>query len=121
MLTKTEPVAEFLFPCCGNGLFEVEGSDDVLIIGCNSGTNFEVAQSGEQVVLTAGSGAEYRVAVSDWTKAVCEFADSVQLFYTASSPKKPEDAFERRSFQKFLSEWSRRRSMADGHGRSPVP
>jgi hypothetical protein len=111
--TNQQPITEYLFPCCGNGIFEVEGHDDVQIVGCNSGIDFEVVRSGDDVVLTAADGAQHRVAFSDWKKAVFAFSDSVRAFYEASSPKEPEDEWEHRSFHKFLAEWSRRRSIAD--------
>jgi hypothetical protein len=38
--------------------------------------------------------------------------DAVRAFYAASSSKQSADDFEQRSFQKLLSEWSRRRSLA---------
>jgi hypothetical protein len=111
--TKPQPVAEHLFPCCGNGIFEVEGQDDVQIVGCNSGINFEVLRVDDEVIVTAQDGTRYRVGLSDWKNAVCDFSDSVRAFYSASSAKEPEDAWEERSFRKFLSEWSRRRSLAE--------
>ena len=110
--TKTQRVGEHLFPCCGHGIFEVEGKDDVLIIGCNSGIDFEVVQVGDQVLLTPRDGEQHWVGISDWKSAVCEFSDAVEAFYIASSPKEPVDDFEQRSFRKFRSEWSRRRLVA---------
>jgi hypothetical protein len=111
--TKQHPITEHLFPCCGNGIFEIEGQDDVQIVGCNSGIDFEVVRTGDEVMLTADDGKEYRIAISDWKKAVGEFSDSVRAFYESSPPKVPEDEWEKRSYFKFLSEWSRRRSFAD--------
>jgi hypothetical protein len=111
--TKEQPVTEYLFPCCGNGIFEIEGQDEVQIVGCNSGIDFEVVRIDDEVILTADDGTRHRIEFSDWKKAVCEFSDSVQAFYAASSPKEPEDVWEQRSFRKFLSEWSRRRSLAE--------
>jgi hypothetical protein len=111
--TKRQPITEYLFPCCGNGIFEIEGQDDVQIVGCNSGIDFEVVQIDDDVILTAGDGTQHRIAFPDWRKAVCAFSDSVRAFYAASSPKEPEDEWEKRSFRKFLSEWSRRRSLAE--------
>jgi hypothetical protein len=112
--TKQQPITDYLFPCCGNGIFEVEGQDDVQIVGCNSGIDFEVLRIDDDVILTAEGGAKHEVALSAWTKAVTDFSDSVRAFYAASSPKKPADEWEERSFRKFMSEWSRRRSIADG-------
>ncbi len=111
--TKQKPITEFLFPCCGDGIFEVEGQDDVQIVGCNSGINFEVLQIDDEVILTLQDGTQYRVAISDWRKAVRDFSDSVRAFYATSSPKQPEDDWEQESFRKFLAEWSRRRSNVD--------
>jgi hypothetical protein len=111
--TKQQPITEFLFPCCGNGIFEVEGQGDVQIVGCNSGIDFGVMRVRDEVILTANDGTEYRVAFSEWQRAVWNFSDSVRAFYSASSPKEPEDDYEQRSFLKFLSEWSRRRSFIE--------
>lgn len=111
--TTQQLIAEHLFPCCGNGIFDVEGQDDVQIVGCNSGMDFEVVQIDGEVLLTANDGTQHRVAISDWTRAVCEFSDAVQAFYAASSPKHSEDDWEERGFRKFLSEWSRRRALAE--------
>lgn len=111
--TKQEPITEYLFPCCGNGIFEIEGQDDVQIVGCNSGIDFEVVRTGHEVILNAKDGKAYRIAFSDWKKAVGEFSDSVRAFYESSSSKVPEDECEKRGYCKFLSEWSCRRSFAD--------
>lgn len=113
--TRQRPIAEHLFPCCGNGIFEVEGQNDVEIVGCNSGIDFEVVQIDDEVILTAKDGSQYRVAVSDWRRAVREFSDAVQAFYEASSPKDPENDWEQSGFRKFRSEWSRRRLLAEDH------
>ena len=109
--TKSEPITEFLFPCCGHGMFDVEGQDDVLILGCNSGVDLEVVRNGNEFLLTAADGRQHRVTAADWTRAVCEFSDAVQAFYAGASPKEPADDID--GFQKFLSEWSRRRSQAE--------
>jgi hypothetical protein len=54
--TKQQPITDYLFPCCGNGIFEVEGRDDVRIVGCNSGIDFEVVRTDDEVALTAEDG-----------------------------------------------------------------
>lgn len=113
--TKHTPVGEHLFPHCGHGIFAVEGQEDVTITGCNSGIDFEVVHVEKDVVLTATDGREHRITATDWKKAVCEFSDAVQAFYAASSQKEPSDEFDQQSFQKFLSEWSRRRTQAEDH------
>jgi len=114
--TKEQPVAEHLFPCCGNGMFDVEGDDDVLIIGCNSGIDFQVVHAGDDVVLTSADQTQYAVTLADWTVVVYQFADEVQAFYAASSAKTPEDAADRAGFVKLTSEWARRRGIAADPG-----
>lgn len=111
--SKHQPIAEFLFPCCGNGIFEVEGQEEVLIIGCNFGIDFEVAQIDSEVFLTEENGTQHRIPMAAWKTAVCQFSDAVQEFYAGSSPRQPEDDADRASFRKFASEWSRRRRMVD--------
>ena len=110
---KAQGIGDQLFPCCGNGIFEVEGEDDVLIVGCNSGIDFEVVQITDHVLLTGADGIDHHVPLSEWKRAVFDFSDAVWSFYAASSPKEPEDHSEQRSFRKFLSEWSRRRFAAE--------
>ena len=90
-----------------------DGQDDVQIVGCNSGIDFEVVRTGDEVILTAEDGRAYRIAFCDWKKAVSEFSDSVRAFYRSFPSKVPEDESEKRSYGKFLAEWSRRRSFAD--------
>lgn len=112
--TKQEPVAEHLFPCCGNGLFQVEGQDDVLIIGCNGGTDVEIVLSGEQVQISGPDGTTHQVTLADWKSAVCGFSDAVMDFYEASPRREPADQEDRKGFDQFLKEWSRRREGVVG-------
>jgi hypothetical protein len=98
-----------LFPCCGNGLFEGDG-EDVVIVGCNAGIDFEVSRDGDDVVISSPEGKEYCVGGREWRDAVCRFSDLVQEFYASSARKEPgEDA---PAFQSFMAEWRRRRSLA---------
>jgi len=111
--TKLKPIAEHLFPCCGHGMFEVEGQDDVLILGCNGGIDLEIVRDADEVVLTSAGGRQYRVAAAEWLTAVCGFSDAVRAFYAASSSKRPADEIDAKAYQIFLAEWSRRRSQAE--------
>jgi hypothetical protein len=111
--TKEQRVGEQLFPCCGHAIYEVEGQDNVLITGCNSGIDFDVLPAGDEVLVRTEHGLEYRVSAFEWKRAVCGFSDAVEAFYAGSSPKQAADDFERRSFSKFKAEWSRRRMLAD--------
>ena len=110
--TKSDPVADHLFPCCGHGMFEVEGSEDVLMMGCNCGIDFEIVHDGGDIFLTAADGTSHRIARSNWQSAVCQFSDAVRAFYANASEKQGGDDFDQKGFEKFLSEWTRRRFMA---------
>ena len=110
---NSQRVAEHLFPCCGNGIFEVEDNDDVLILGCNSGIDFQIIQNGSCVEINTMHHDRYHVSLTEWKKAICAFSDSVWDFYESSSPKIQEGNFERRSYARFMSEWPRRRLLAD--------
>jgi hypothetical protein len=119
--TKLAPIGKHLFPCCGFGMFEVEGQDDVLILGCNSGMDFELVRDADEVVLTDASARQYRVAAAEWLTAVCDFSDAVRAFYAASSPKQPADEIDAKAYQIFLAEWSRRRSLAERERSAVTP
>jgi hypothetical protein len=93
-------------------MFDVEGDDDVLIIGCNTGVDIEVVHAGSDVHLTRDDETTYDVTLTEWSVAVCQFADIVQGFYAASSPKTPEDSADRAGFVKLIREWARRRGVA---------
>jgi hypothetical protein len=100
-----------LFPCCGNGLFEGEDGE-VIVVGCNSGVDFEVCveKDGTDIIITSPDGVEYIVGAKEWRSAVCQFSDAVWQFYASSVPKEPgEDG---PAFELFTAEWQRRRSLA---------
>jgi hypothetical protein len=112
--TKERPVGDHLFPCCGFNMYEVEGTDDVLIFGCPGGIDFEVIHDGDNVVLREADGRMRRVALAEWRCAVCAFSDTVRAFYEASLPKQPHDEDGANGFRKFMAEWDRRRKAEDG-------
>jgi hypothetical protein len=101
-----------LFPCCGHSMYGVEGEDDVVIFGCPNGIDFTVARDGDNILITGANGRTYQVSFLEWRGVVCAFSDEVESFYTASSPKHPFGDVDKRGFEKFIAEWSRRRSLA---------
>jgi hypothetical protein len=108
--TKQAPVGDQLFPCCGFSLYDIAGEPDVVICGCSNGEDFEILHEpdGGGVLIRSDAGGEWRVSWPEWRIAVLAFADQVSEFYTACSPKVvgPDDE---PGFQKFKSEWQRRR------------
>jgi hypothetical protein len=107
--TKSHPVGDHLFPCCGFGMFGVAGQEDVVVVGCPNGADFEVLHVEEETgIVVRTDGREYRVARSAWAEAVYQFADLVAEIYARSSPKTPS-ADDARGFRSFTAEWERRR------------
>ena len=102
---------EQLIPHCGHSMFEVENSDDVMIIGCPHGYDFLVQRVGEMVRLEFEDGEVFQVSSSDWEKAVCAFSDSVEKLYDDSAAKEPSDEVSQAGYDAFRGEWKRRREM----------
>lgn len=90
------------------GMYNV-GEPDVAIVGCSNGDDFEVVRDrvGASVVVRAGDRT-WGVGGAEWRAAVFGFADQVEAFYRASTPKRPA-AEDESGFQLFLAEWHRRR------------
>ena len=57
-------------------------------------------------------GTQEVVPLEDYCKEVFRFADKVEAFYRACTPKKiPEDEFDRNGYLAFWNEWHRRRAQ----------
>ena len=106
--TKDDPVGEHLFPCCGFSMYEVDDSDDVLIVGCATGIDATIEHISDQVRITAESGESRTVPKSEWIQAVLQFSNSVRDFYESSAEKIASDDVARDGFNKMLLEWERR-------------
>lgn len=95
-----------LLPCCGH--FVIAG-DDLLkadIHGCPSGIDWHVKHLDGFVKLTSGKGTVALVPLEDYRQQVFAFADAVEVFYSASSPKiLPDDAFSLNGYKAFWNEW----------------
>lgn len=103
-----DPVGEHLFPCCGHSMFNVEDSDDVLIVGCPNGIDASIEHLDDKVRITSDSGESRIVLGSEWNTAVLEFSQSVREFYESSADKIPGDDVARDGFNRMLLEWERR-------------
>ena len=110
--TPEQPVGDQLFPCCGHAMFDT-GEDDVVICGCNSGPDLSVVHQTDGLVqLQTPGGKAARVPLTDWREAVIHFCDQVSAFYDAALPKRrTSDDFG--GFEKMMTEWRRRRQLAE--------
>ncbi len=93
-------------------MYDVEGNEDVEIIGCPAGINFQIIHTEADTQIMMGDKAPIAVSRDDWRSAVIGFSEAVQAFYTASSPKMPFDDWEKEGFDKFMAEWQRRHDEA---------
>lgn len=99
-----------LLPCCGFFLLPNEALDNVVIVGCDKGVDWSVLHAGEQVRLRLDDGYEVTVPLAAYRAEVFRFADKIEAFYAACTPKAPpEDELDRNGYAAFWNEWRRRR------------
>ena len=106
--TKGDPVGDHLFPCCGFTMYDIDGEDDVGIVGCPNGVDLEVKRHGDALNLTTADGNTHSVPFEDWKRAVCGFSYVLRAFYNGSPPRTPADPENEKGFRKFMTEWDRR-------------
>lgn len=112
--TPDQSVADgnWLFPCCGSGVYRDPGRYDVCCLGCNIGTDVFVRHAGADVLLS-GDGGEARVSKAEWTAAVLGLVAQVEAFYAACTPKvRIADPDDREGWDLFWSEWTARKARA---------
>jgi hypothetical protein len=114
---RTTRVGEHLVPHCGHTMWPQEGSKDVSIMGCNLGVDWEVNRRADAVVLVFDDRVTVTVPFADWRSAVLAFSDRVEEFYARSVAKRlPSDPYDGEGFERFMSEWRRRRQGAELNG-----
>lgn len=99
-----------MVPCCGHFLIANGDLTEVQIIGCDHGTDWSTVHHGEYVNIILPDGTVETVSLTAYRTEVLRFADKVEAFYEACSPKElPVDAFDRNGYLAFWNEWHRRR------------
>lgn len=100
-----------MIPCCGHFLIANADLTEVQIIGCDHGTDWTTVHEEESVRIIFPDGNEEIVPFSEYEAEVFRFADKVEAFYSACTPKQlPDDAFDRNGYTAFRNEWHRRRN-----------
>ncbi|MBK8904811.1 MAG: hypothetical protein IPM53_26765 [Anaerolineaceae bacterium] len=110
--TSESPVSEHIFPCCGHSMYWDENSEDCIVFGCPNGINFDVIHEAEHILIKTKNEQEATIPFPIWTASVCAFSDQISDFYERSLLKKPFDEENRKGFEAFQKEWTRRRSQA---------
>ena len=105
-----------MLPCCGFSIYADDDLQNVTIVGCNSGIDWSVLHEGDEVRIVLEDGYSVTVPHDEYRREVFAFADKIEAFYDACSPKEDrEDEFEQAGYTAFWREWHKRR---DAH--SPV-
>ncbi len=98
-----------MLPCCGHAMIATD-DENVVILGCNNGTDWSVIHQEYNVKLITEKGNETVVPFEEYRKTVFAFADKIEGFYKTCTDKiLPEDNFERNGYIAFWNEWKRRR------------
>ncbi len=98
-----------MIPCCGHSLFANKELTNVMISGCDKGTDWSTIHEGNSVRLLLPSGQEETVTLREYQYEVLDFAKSVKHFYDACTPKElPKNEIDRNGYIAFWNEWQRR-------------
>ena len=103
-----------MLPCCGHYIIPNDDLSAVTISGCNSGVDWSVVHCGDNVKLILEDGYEVEVPLDEYKDEVFRFADKIEAFYLACSPKiycgfKVLSEWNRQEYIAFWNEWRRRR------------
>ena len=89
-------------------MYEQSDTDDVLIMGCDSGLDFDVRHRDREVEIRLKDQAAITMPAVEWRAAVLAFSEAIQAFYASSSSKQPGDQIDARGYEVFCAEWNRR-------------
>lgn len=99
-----------MIPCCGHSVYANDALTDVVIVGCDIGTDWSTVYEGDAVKIILPSGQEEVVSMKEYEKEVYQFADKVESFYLSCTPKSlPKNEIDRNGYIAFWNEWHRRR------------
>ena len=105
--------ASQLLPCCGFSFMPDRANNTIAILGCASGIDWMVEHIDEHYIKhISDNGHEAVIDKVQYRKIVLAFADQVEAFYNASSPKiPPDDEYDKLGYLMFWEEWKRLREM----------
>ncbi len=98
-----------MIPCCGHTILPDEAGENVIILGCDTGTDWSTRHEGGMIRIDLPSGETEFVRLDDYRGEVFRFADKIEAFYSACTPKTFEDDSEREAYAAFWREWRHRR------------
>lgn len=99
-----------MLPCCGHTLIANEDLSEVVISGCPNGIDWSVIHNDDIVVLELEDGTKDHISLDEYRAEVFRFADMIEDFYKACTPKVlPDEPFFRDGYIAFWNEWHKRR------------
>ena len=98
-----------MLPCCGHTILPDEAGENVIILGCDTGTDWTTRHTGGMIRIELPSGRTELIDPTAYRDEVFRFADRIEAFYNACAPKTFEDDSEREAYAAFWREWRRRR------------
>jgi len=101
-----------LLPCCGHFMTVADNGETLYIHGCPNGIDWTVKHfENGFVYLTTESGNHMIITTEEYKNTIFNFADEVEAFYAASSPKiLPDDENDREAYKLFWNEWNNLRN-----------
>lgn len=99
-----------MLPCCGHILIANDDLSEVVISGCPNGIDWSVIHNDDIVVLELEDGTKDHISLDEYRAEVFRFADMIEDFYKACTPKVlPDEPFFRDGYIAFWNEWHKRR------------
>ena len=100
-----------MLPCCGHFLIANEELDNVVILGCPNGIDWAIKHNNDTIDIELEDGTIDRIAFDKYKAEVFRFADKIEAFYNACTPKViPNDTFLKNGYVAFWNEWHSRRN-----------
>lgn len=100
-----------MLPCCGHFLIANKELNNVVVLGCPKGIDWAIRHKGDTIEIELEDGTKDQIPFEEYKAEVFRFADLVEAFYNACSPKVlPNDMFEKNGYIAFWNEWHTRRN-----------
>lgn len=114
-LTKDKIMNEYdiqMIPCCGHFMIANNDLSEVLISGCDKGTDWSTIHDGDNIRIILPNGKTELISFDIYKKEVLDFVDKIEAFYLSCAPKElPNDEFRKNGYIAFWNEWKNRRNQ----------
>ena len=98
-----------MIPCCGHTILPDEAGENVIILGCDTGTDWTTRHENGMIRIELPDGRAETIDPAAYRAEVFRFADEIEAFYNACAAKTFGDDSEHCAYATFWREWRRRR------------